>query len=424
MNAATAIQVQDLSKRYAVGRREQAPATFYEALGGLLTRPLARLRELAGTREAADTFWALRGVSFEVGQGEVVGIVGRNGAGKSTLLKILSRITAPTEGRAVLRGRMSSLLEVGTGFHPELTGRENIFLNGAILGMTRAEIARQFDAIVAFAEIERFVDTAVKHYSSGMYVRLAFSVAAHLDPDILVIDEVLAVGDAAFQKRCLGKMRDVARAGRTVLFVSHNMAAVQALCTRALYLKNGRVALDGAVDRIVDAHLGDTTDTLGQPLDARTDRSGDGRLRFTGSWIENAAGERMPSLVLGKTGTLCLAYEAFTDLEDVFVAFDIRDGNGEPVTNCNTADTGRDFARVAAGRGVFRCALPRFPIRGGRYSGNIYCAARGTVADFIVAAHEINVEDGDFYGTGSLKNGCRVMLEQAWRCDPAPEGST
>ncbi|MES2937382.1 MAG: ABC transporter ATP-binding protein [Pseudomonadota bacterium] len=418
MHAATAIEVQGLSKRYAVGRREQAPTTFYEALGGLLTRPLARLRALAGTRDAADTFWALQGVSFEVGQGEVVGIVGRNGAGKSTLLKILSRITAPTEGRAVLRGRMSSLLEVGTGFHPELTGRENIFLNGAILGMTRAEIARQFDAIVAFAEIERFVDTAVKHYSSGMYVRLAFSVAAHLDPDILVIDEVLAVGDASFQKRCLGKMRDVARAGRTVLFVSHNMAAVQALCSRALYLKQGRVALDGAVDRIVDAHLADTTDALGQPLDARTDRSGDGRLRFTGSWLENAAGEHVPALVLGKSGTLCLAYEAVMDLEDVYVAFDIRDSNGEPVTNCNTADTGSDFARVPAGRGVFRCALPRFPIRGGRYSGNIYCSARGTVADFIVAAHEISVEDGDFYGTGSLKNSCRVMLEQAWRCDP------
>jgi lipopolysaccharide transport system ATP-binding protein len=416
--SAAAIQVQHLSKRYAVGLREAVPDTFYEALGGLLKRPWARLRALAGERAAADTFWALRDVSFEIAQGEVVGIVGRNGAGKSTLLKVLSRITAPTQGRAVLRGRMSSLLEVGTGFHPELTGRENIFLNGAILGMTRAEIARQFDAIVAFAEIERFVDTAVKHYSSGMYVRLAFSVAAHLDPDILVIDEVLAVGDAAFQKRCLGKMRDVARAGRTVLFVSHNMAAVQALCTRGLYLKQGRVALDGTVERVVDMHMADTTEALGQPLHERTDRTGDGRLRFTGSWIENAAGERTASLVLGKTGTLCLAYEAQAELEDVFVAFDLRDGNGEAVTNCNTADTGCDFARVPAGRGVFRCELPRFPIRAGRYTGNIYCASRGTVADFIVAAHEIGVEDGDFYGTGSLKNPCRVMLEQAWRCEP------
>ena len=211
----------------------------------------------AGARGAGATedFWALRDVSFEVAPGEVVGIIGRNGAGKSTLLKILSRITEPTTGRVTLDGRVASLLEVGTGFHPELTGRENIFLNGAILGMTRAEIRRKFDEIVAFAEVERFLDTPVKRYSSGMYVRLAFAVAAHLEPEILVVDEVLAVGDAEFQKKCLGKMHEVSRGGRTVLFVSHNMAAVQALCSRAIWLERGEVAASGPASAVVAQYL-------------------------------------------------------------------------------------------------------------------------------------------------------------------------
>src|SRR5262249_22137041 len=202
--------------------------------------------------DSAESFWALRGVSFSVADGEVVGVVGRNGAGKSTLLKLLSRITAPTEGRIRLRGRVASLLEVGTGFHPELTGRENVFLNGAILGMTRAEITRKFDEIVAFAEVERFLDTPVKRYSSGMYVRLAFAVAAHLDPEILLVDEVLAVGDAAFQRKCLGRMSDVARGGRTVLFVSHNLGAVRSLCSRSLYLRSGSLAMDGPTNATLD----------------------------------------------------------------------------------------------------------------------------------------------------------------------------
>jgi lipopolysaccharide transport system ATP-binding protein len=244
--ARTAIRVEHLAKRYQLGDDLGLPGTLYETLSGLF-------RQRA--RPAAQELWALRDVSFEIHDGEVAGIIGRNGAGKSTLLKILSRITAPTRGRAVLQGRLASLLEVGTGFHPELTGRENIYLNGAILGMTRAEIGRQFDDIVQFAEVGAFVDTPVKRYSSGMYVRLAFSVAAHLDPDILVIDEVLAVGDARFQKRCLGKMRDIAGKGRTVLFVSHNMHAVQRLCSRAIWLSGGEVRADGEVADVVGAYL-------------------------------------------------------------------------------------------------------------------------------------------------------------------------
>jgi lipopolysaccharide transport system ATP-binding protein len=254
-----AIRVDGLGKQYRLGRRERYK-TLRESIMQRLAIPYRRLQSVFqhsnGKAPNGDgIFWALKDVSFEVKHGEMLGVIGRNGAGKSTLLKILSRITEPTEGYADICGRVGSLLEVGTGFHPELTGRENIYLNGAILGMTRREIARKFDEIVAFAEIEKFLDTAVKHYSSGMYMRLAFAVAAHLDPEILVIDEVLAVGDAQFQNKCLGKMGEVAKEGRTLLFVSHNMAAVQSLCHRVLWLRTGSVADDGPALKIVRQYL-------------------------------------------------------------------------------------------------------------------------------------------------------------------------
>jgi lipopolysaccharide transport system ATP-binding protein len=236
----TVIRVENLSKRYVLGAKESLPKTRREAMANIIGAPVKYVRSMFGESGQEEAFWALKDVSFEVKAGEVVGIIGRNGAGKSTLLKILSRITKPSSGHAEIRGRVGSLLEVGTGFHPELTGRENIYLNGAILGMRRWEIDKKFDEIVAFAEIERFLDTPVKRYSSGMYVRLAFAVAAHLDPEILIVDEVLAVGDAEFQKKCLGKMGDVAaKEGRTVLFVSHNMTAIQSLCQVGIFLQNG-----------------------------------------------------------------------------------------------------------------------------------------------------------------------------------------
>jgi lipopolysaccharide transport system ATP-binding protein len=240
-----AIAIEKLGKRYTIGARQLGNTTFRESLTSMVTAPWRRFRHLSGNAEDATQFWALQDVSFRVGVGEVIGIVGPNGAGKSTLLKILSRITAPTTGFVDLTGRVSSLLEVGTGFHPELTGRENVFLNGAILGMYRTEIRRKFDAIVAFAELEQFIDTPVKHYSSGMFVRLAFSVAAHLDPEILIVDEVLSVGDLHFRNRCLGRMQDLRSEGRTVLFVSHDLTSVRQLCTRALLLSAGRVVDDG-----------------------------------------------------------------------------------------------------------------------------------------------------------------------------------
>ncbi len=253
-----AILVEGLGKRYRIGALQRRYDTLRERLTAAMLTPARRIKAvLSGhsTIVSDEHIWAVQNVSISVQRGEVVGIIGRNGAGKTTLLKLLSRITTPTAGRAELRGRVASLLEVGTGFHPELTGRENIYLNGAILGMTRSEIAAKFDDIVAFAEVERFIDTQVKHYSSGMYLRLAFAVAAHLEPEILLVDEVLAVGDASFQRKCLGKMGDVASSGRTVLFVSHNMEAVQRLCERAIWLDGGEVSMDGSTAEVVASYL-------------------------------------------------------------------------------------------------------------------------------------------------------------------------
>lgn len=260
---AAAITVEELSKCYLLGHRSKevgAGTSFRDVIEGGARTLISRTADLIRGRQIVqgdevEQFWALRDVSFELQFGEIIGIIGRNGAGKSTLLKILSRITEPDRGRAILRGRVASLLEVGTGFHPELTGRENIYLNGAILGMTRAEIKRKFDEIVDFAEVERFLDTPVKRYSSGMYVRLAFAVAAHLEPEILIVDEVLAVGDTEFQKKCLGKMSEVAGGGRTVLFVSHNLTAIEALCPRSLYLADGKVVADAASAKVIELYL-------------------------------------------------------------------------------------------------------------------------------------------------------------------------
>ena len=307
-----AIRVEGLSKQYRIGGKRECYNTLRETLVETATLPFRRLSSAARGRSmpsTSETIWALKDISFEIRPGEVVGIIGRNGAGKSTLLKILSRITEPTEGWAAIHGRVGSLLEVGTGFHPELTGRDNIYLNGAILGMKKSEIERKFDEIVAFAEVEKFIDTPVKHYSSGMGVRLAFAVAAHLEPEILLVDEVLAVGDVAFQKKCLGKMGDVAQAGRTVLFVSHNMTAVQVLCGRSILLSAGGIAIDGPSSQVILKYLGQSIqDRATCVWSSRDDAPGNDTARLHRVSVLNMAGNVSSEIQTNEDFTIEIKY--------------------------------------------------------------------------------------------------------------------
>ncbi|MBP3959329.1 ABC transporter ATP-binding protein [Gemmata sp. G18] len=355
-----AIRVEKLTKHFRLGGRPK---------GGLnLTEWLARALRGGRTSTApeANDFWALRGVSFEVKRGEVVGIIGRNGAGKSTLLKILSRIADPTGGRVELRGRVGSLLEVGTGFHPELTGRENIFLNGSVLGMSRSEITRSFDAIVAFAGVEQFLDTPVKRYSSGMYVRLAFAVAAHLNPEILIIDEVLAVGDAEFQNRCLGKMREVSAGGRTVLFVSHNMTAVQNLCSRAIVLAEGQVVTDGPPAEAVRAYLTQRGDLAAEWTDARAPVA-NRRVALKAVRVRRADGTVAPALLPDQPFGIEIDYEV-TAPASTQIAFRLNRDDGQTVLTTADNDTKRTFCTARRpGRYVARVEFPAHLLAPGRY---------------------------------------------------------
>jgi len=323
-----AIKVEGLAKSYQIARAlgRQPYRTLQEEVIAL---PKNLWKRALGRADKMETFWALEDVSFNVTQGEVVGIIGRNGAGKSTLLKILSRITEPTKGRAEIYGRVGALLEVGTGFHPELTGRENIFLSGAILGMRKSEIARQFDAIVDFAEVEQFIETPTKRYSSGMYTRLAFAVAAHLEPEILLVDEVLAVGDAAFQKKCLGKMEDVAGEGRTVFFVSHNTQAVRQLCTRGILLEHGRVAADGPTEStlaIYNQRLRDMRVDAETGVNNPENRRGSGAVRFTAVSVEGVEGTERYSFEMGETVRFRLSCRVNTPMRGLAIVVALRSG--------------------------------------------------------------------------------------------------
>jgi lipopolysaccharide transport system ATP-binding protein len=360
------IRVQQLGKQYRIGGPRARYRTIRETVMQAMHAPIRRVAgllrgEASSAIDLETSFWALRDVSFEVKQGDVVGIIGRNGAGKSTLLKILSRITEPTEGYADLYGRIGSLLEVGTGFHPELTGRENIYLNGAILGMRRTEIDKKFDEIVDFAEIEKFLDTPVKFYSSGMYVRLAFSVAAHLEPEILLVDEVLAVGDAQFQKKCLGKMGDVAREGRTVLFVSHNMSAVISLCRRGLLLVNGSLKMDDEISRVVSEYTSNSE--LNGLYQAKTKRK-----KLT---IEQACllrnNEVSTSFYNSEILTLQIECTISERIVGAQVAFELLTDLGE----CIFSSTNQDYSQVkgdlSPGRYIFQCPIDLSMLRPKRY---------------------------------------------------------
>ena len=399
------ITVENLGKKYSLRhQRNERYTALRDVIAEKALGFFKNLKSGNGVSVSKEDFWALKDVSFEVQRGEVVGIIGRNGAGKSTLLKILSRITEPTTGKVGIKGRVASLLEVGTGFHPELTGRENIFLNGAILGMTKAEIKSKFDEIVAFAETEKFLDTPVKRYSSGMYVRLAFAVAAHLEPEILVVDEVLAVGDAEFQKKCLGKMEQVSRGGRTVLFVSHNMAAIEALCSSGLVLAEGKLVTRADAKAAVETYLRQLSRRGPLPLDTRRDREGSGMLRFIS--VELAADNqvRVPVFQCGATAILSLRFKsnAERELRNVRIAIGIDNESEQRILLLDTALLGQDFRTLPSRDGTIQVVIPKLSLLPGRYHFTIFATVSGVIADWIKNAAFFDVEGGDFFGTGQL----------------------
>lgn len=416
-----AIQVEGLGKRYRLGQRQAAYRMLRDVLAASGRRLLAAFSR-DGRRPPGDShdFWALRHVSFEVSHGEVVGIIGRNGAGKSTLLKLLSRISEPTEGRARVYGRIGALLEVGTGFHPELTGRENIYLNGALLGMTRAEIRRKFDEIVAFAEVEEFLDTPVKRYSSGMQLRLGFAVAAHLEPEILIVDEVLAVGDATFQKKCLGKMQDVAGSGRTVLFVSHNMPAVLNLCGRVLVLEQGRLVFDGPPRQGVEQYLARHAVSLREPLAERMDRQGSGRCRFFDVRFLDGADREIAHPRSGEPLQIAIRFQwaDLRPLRHVQVGIDLRGPFDEWLANLATTWVDGDLPYLEPTEEL-RCRIPRLPLPPGRYSLDLYLGAANEMLDYIRGAATMQVESGDFFGSGKLPPHGLFLIEHEWAAQPA-----
>ena len=403
-----AVKVEHLGKRFLLG--ESIEHTLSSRVGDLLR---GRVRRAAGREE----FWALRDVNFEVKEGEALGIIGGNGAGKSTLLKVLSRITPPTEGRARVKGRLSSLLEVGTGFHPELTGRENVFLNGAILGMRKYEVQRKFDEIVAFSGVEKFIDTPVKRYSSGMYVRLAFAVAAHLEPDVLIIDEVLAVGDADFQKRCLGKMNDVAKQGRTVLFVSHNMAAVQKLCSWAIWMREGQVASSGEPGEVIGAYL----EASGQHASGEADRPGylywrestteSEEVGITSLQLLGADGRPLQSAATFERLRFRIGFETRRAYRSFSAVLQVNTGDGVPLLlTSTTPDQGLPFS-VDPGAHCIDCEFEQFPLAAGEYMLDLGLAIPGV--EYVwrnEALCRLRVEPRDVFGSGLPPDSRRYLV--------------
>ncbi|MGG6239023.1 ABC transporter ATP-binding protein [Nodosilinea sp. AN01ver1] len=399
----TVIRVENLGKKYIIGHQQQER---YTSLRDVLSRQAKGITQLFNPKSRVHTpnleeFWALKDVSFEVKQGDRIGIIGRNGAGKSTLLKILSRITEPTEGRISIKGRVASLLEVGTGFHPELTGRENIYLNGAILGMSKVEIRRKFDEIVTFAEVERFLDTPVKRYSSGMYVRLAFAVAAHLEPEILVVDEVLAVGDAAFQKKCLGKMEDVSKEGRTVLFVSHQMAAIEKLCEQGIFLRNGKVEFLGNQNETITQYLKGIT-SKPSSLRSRLDRRGNGEVRIIAIEIKDTEGNVLEVAASGQTIDLYFYFEASKEnISRVIASLLVKTPLDVPVFLQHNRLTQNDFGPLPK-QGAFVCRITKLPLPSADYQLTYSLLKDGTYLDALNNAISLSVVDGDFYGSGEV----------------------
>lgn len=379
------IKINQLSKSYVIGK--QKDSSLRSSLSGLFQN----------NKKEIDTFWALKDVSFEVEQGEVIGIIGRNGAGKSTLLKVLSKITQPTEGRIEINGRVASLLEVGTGFHPELTGRENIYLNGTLLGMSRKEVSDKLEEIINFSGVEKFIDTPVKHYSSGMYVRLAFSVAAHLEPEILIIDEVLAVGDAEFQKKCLGKMKDVAGEGRTVIFVSHDLAAVENLCTKVVFLEKGETTAIGSTKEMIDLYMnsGKLNNTCIKDV---TLRKGNGEIKFVDAFWQNSK-ENAPKNALESLTSckLVVRFDKKVNLSKTRIDIGINDSREIRIGWLST-----DIVNVESNRITDEIVftIDHFNLAPGNYTCNLYCETDKEVNDWLEFQLPFEVITRDYYNTG------------------------
>jgi len=416
------ITVEDLGKRYVIGHQRFRGDGIRHIMEAAVRAPFQWLRSCRERKRLQkEEFWALKGVSFEVNQGDVVGIIGRNGAGKSTLLKLLSRITEPTTGRIHMRGRVASLLEVGTGFHSELTGRENIFLNGAILGMGKAEIKAKFDEIVAFSEIEKFLDTPVKRYSSGMYVRLAFSVAAHLDPEILIVDEVLSVGDVAFQKKCLGKMDEARRRSRTVLFVSHNLTAVENFCSRGIVLDQGRMVFNGTCKKAIQQYLqglrGVQAAAQAEIIDLSTTAGRPARYRSQLKRLRLLDGEDRPlggNLPAGGSlkGIIHVDLEAPATHVDVELGFYTL--SGERICTAHSAyEPSRTYRRLE-GQQVFLCEIPSLPLLPGEYKINVGLDINLSEADCVDDAARLTVLQSDYYGTGIIPVKGVFLLNSRW----------
>jgi len=403
---AKVIEVENLSKMYRLG--EVGTGTLSHDLNRWwhkvrgLEDPYLKVTQSNDRTKAADSdyVWSLKDINFSVEQGDIVGIIGRNGAGKSTLLKVLSSITSPTTGSIKVKGRIASLLEVGTGFHPEMTGRENIYMNGTIMGMRKHEITSKLEEIVEFAGISKYLDTPVKRYSSGMMVRLGFAIAAHLEPEILIVDEVLAVGDAEFQKKCIGKMQDVSQnQGRTVLFVSHNMGAIQNLCKSTIVLNNGQVAFTGNVRDGVNYYLNANKQKIEHDLSSRTDRKNSGAFKFSNIYIRDKQKNEIDAVCSGQNIEFVLEYLTTSLVENVEIRLIIVDDNDNTVFVCNNYHSSSLFASVSENQKIV-CSVNQFPLPQGIYYVHLRCMSNRQVLDEVDFAYEISVEQGDFYGTG------------------------
>lgn len=395
-----AIVVEDLGKMYRLGKKQPSVINLSERISNGL-RSLKN--KLSRNDEAYNEFWALKDINFSINHGEVVGIIGRNGAGKSTLLKILSRIVEPTTGKATVRGRLGSLLEVGTGFHPELTGRENIYLNGSILGMRRQEIQDQFSNIVDFSGISEFLDTPVKRYSSGMYVRLAFAVAAHLNPEILVIDEVLAVGDAAFQKQCLGKMREVSQAGRTVLFVSHNMSAVESLCGSCIYLQNGKVQQQGASKTIINSYLQSVSSSSAvRDLSSPSLRSKGHQPLILSAKLTDIKGIKTNTFQMGDDIVVTINFS--TTSHPIVPIFGVvfKDKYDVPIFGLNNSTTNTVLTERPVSYGSIDCSINHIPLMPGSYGIDLFLGDGNADLDVIENAVFVHIEQADVFGSGRI----------------------